>query len=218
MLDESCRTCGGVLISCSMCPECRKITQRICRICGSKTAEQFHDRCLYIESITSRNGMEIDVVILPQFGHKSSAYSNNSKNHALRDSLLVFGIVGFFVLGVATVSYFDLFESQTGEAQTIKPTVLRDGTLGYQNKHFDTVYENCLGAGAAQSIAVTCPNGKGYVYKAVLIMPHELAAKFANGVFSIRGISLSESSDGSVTFEYQNKFYSTSFLETEGKA
>ena len=216
MPDESCRTCGGVLISCSMCPECRKITQRICRICGSKTAEQFHERCLYIESITSRNGMEMDVVISPQFGHKSSVYSNNSKNHTLRDSLLVFGIVGFFVLGVVTVGY-DLFESQTGEAQTIKPTVFSDGTLGYQNKHFDTVYENCLGAGAAPSITVTCPNGKGYVYKAILTMPNDLAAKFANDVFSIRGISLSESSDGSIILEYQNKFYSTSFLETEGK-
>jgi len=162
--------------------------------------------------------MEMDVVILPQFGHKSSAYSNNSKNHALRDSLLVFGIVGFFVLGIASVGYFDLFESQTGEAQTVKPTVLRDGTLGYQNKHFDTVYKNCLGAGAAQYITITCPDGKGHVYKAVLIMPHELADKFANDVFSIRGISLSESSDGSVILEYLNKFYSTSFLETEGKA
>jgi len=197
-----------------MCPECRKITQRICRICGSKTAEQFHDRCLYIESITSRNGMEMEVVISPQFGHKSSVYSNNSKNHTLRDSLLVFGIVGFFVLGIASVGYFDLFESQTGEAQTVKPTVLRDGTLEYLNKHFDTVYKNCLGAGAAQYITITCPDGKGHVYKAVLIMPHELADKFANDVFSIRGISLNESSDGYVILEYLNKFYSTSFLET----
>jgi len=162
--------------------------------------------------------MEMEVVISPQFGHKSSVYSNNSKNHTLRDSLLVFGIVGFFVLGVAIASYSELFENQTGEAQTIKPTVLGDGTLEYLNKHFDTVYENCLGAGAAQSITVTCPNGKGYVYKAILTMPHELAAKFANDAFSIRGISLGESSDGSVILEYQNKFYSTSFLETEGKA
>ena len=196
-----------------MCPECRKITQRICRICGSKTAEQFHDRCLYIESIPSRNGMEMDIVISPQFSHRSSADSNNSKNHTLRDSLLVFGIVGFFVLGVVTVGY-DLFESQTGEAQTIKPTVFSDGTLGYQNKHFDTVYENCLGAVAAPSITVTCPNGKGYVYKAILTMPHELAAKFSKDVFSIRGISLSENSDGSVILKYQNKFYDTGFLET----
>ncbi|MEX0911275.1 MAG: hypothetical protein WDZ43_03995 [Nitrosopumilaceae archaeon] len=217
MPDESCRTCGGVLISCSMCPECRKITQRICRICGSKTAEQFHDRCLYIESIPSRNGMEMEVVISPKFSHRSSADSNNSKNHTLRDSLLVFGIVGFFVLGVVTVSYFDL-SSQTSEAQTIKSTVLSDGILGYQNMHFDTVYENCLGAGTAQSITVTCPNGKGYVYKAVLTMPHELADKFSNDVFSIRGISLSENSDGSVILKYQNKFYGTGFLETYGKA
>lgn len=216
MPDESCRTCGGVLISCSICPECRKVIQRICRSCRSKTMEQFHERCLYIESITSRNGMEMDVVIAPQSSHKAWPY-DNSKTHTLRNSLLVFGIVGFFIFGIATVSYFDLFESQTGAVQIIKLTVLRDKIVGYQNNHFETVYENCLGAGTAQYITVACPDGKGYVYKAVLDMPHELAAKFANDVFSIRGISLSESSDGSVILEYQNKFYSTSFLETEGK-
>ena len=199
-----------------MCPECRKITQRICRICGSKTAEQFHDRCLYIESVPSRNGMEMDIVMSPQSSHRSSAGSNNSKNHTLRDSLLVFGIVGFFILGISTLSYFDLL-SQSGAAQTIKSIVLGDGTLGSRNKHFDIVYENCLGAGAAQSITVTCPDGKGYVYKAVLTMPHELAAKFSKDVFSIRGISLSENSDGSVILKYQNKFYDTGFLETQDK-
>jgi len=201
-----------------MCPECRKITQRICRICGSKTTEQFHDRCLYIESITSRNGMEMEVVISPKFSHRSSADSNDSKNHTLRNSLLVFGIIGFFIFGISAVSYFDLFESQTGAAQANKLNALGDEIVGYQNNHFDMVYENCLGAGTARSITVTCPDGKGYVYKAVLAMPHELAAKFSKDVFSVRGISLSESSDGSVVLKYQNKFYSTNFLEAQGNA
>jgi len=179
--------------------------------------EQFHERCLYMESLTSRNGMEMEVVIAPQASHKSRSY-NNSKTRTLRNSLLVFGIIGFFIFGISTVSYFDLFESQTGGDQTNKLTVLGDEIVGYQNNHFDMVYENCLGAGAAQSIMVTCPDGKGYVYKAVLAMPHELAAKFSKDVFSIRGISLSENSDGSVILKYQNKFYSTGFLETQGNA
>ncbi len=168
-----------------------------------------------MESVTSRNGMEMDVVIAPQASHKARSYNYGK---TLRNSLLVFGIVGFFILGISTVNYFDLFESQGGVVHTNKLTVLGDEILGYQNKHFDAVYENCLGAGTAQSITVTCPDGKGYVYKAVLVMPHELAATFSKDVFSIRGISLSESSDGSVILKYQNKFYGTSFLETQGNA
>src|SRR3989304_3770305 len=99
MPDESCRTCGGVLISCSMCPECRKITQRICRICGSKTAEQFHDRCLYIESTTSRNGLEMEVVISPQPTLSSNPKCQRCNNHPRRISQSVICIVGLFVLG-----------------------------------------------------------------------------------------------------------------------
>ena len=217
MPDESCRTCGGVLISCSICPECRKVTQRICRLCGSKTEQQFHDSCLYIESLTTRNGMEIDIVTPHQPSHKKKAAENKiNRGHIIRDQLLVFGIVGFFVLGFATASYLDLFESSTSEAQTIK-SISTHEPFQYLNNGIDAFYENCLGSGTKKSITVTCPNGKGYVYKAVLVMPHELATKFSNEVFSIRGISLTKNSDSSVILKYQNNFYSTSFLQTERK-
>ena len=61
--DESCRTCGGVLIKCTLCAECRKVISMICAHCGSRTQEQFHDYCLYqVESIqtTSELGIQSD--------------------------------------------------------------------------------------------------------------------------------------------------------------
>jgi len=163
--------------------------------------------------------MEMEIVMPSQSNHKKvvANTNNSSKDYTLRDSLLVFGIVGFFVLGFATASYLDLFESKTSEAQTIKSTVLTNKPLQHLNNPIETAYENCLGAGTGESITITCPNGKGYVYKAVLAIPHELAAEFSNDVFHIRGISLSENSDSSVILKYQNKFYSTRFLETESK-
>ncbi len=52
MPDESCRTCGGILKKCSLCAECRKVTQQICVKCGLKTIEQLHSDCFdSIESI-----------------------------------------------------------------------------------------------------------------------------------------------------------------------
>ena len=52
MPDESCRKCGGMLAKCSLCAECKQLTQQICLKCGSQTHERFHTRCFYhIESI-----------------------------------------------------------------------------------------------------------------------------------------------------------------------
>ena len=52
MPDESCRSCGGILIKCSLCAQCKKLTQYMCQKCGLKTEEQFHHDCFYtIESI-----------------------------------------------------------------------------------------------------------------------------------------------------------------------
>ncbi len=48
MPDESCRNCGGNLINCSLCAECRGVIGMICATCGTRTLEQFHDSCLYL--------------------------------------------------------------------------------------------------------------------------------------------------------------------------
>jgi len=50
--DESCRNCGGTLVSCSLCAECKAVIGMICASCGSKTIEQFHDSCISLGKMT----------------------------------------------------------------------------------------------------------------------------------------------------------------------
>ncbi len=48
MPDESCRTCGGMLLEYAFCGKCRSVIQYICRICGNKTLEQFHESVCFV--------------------------------------------------------------------------------------------------------------------------------------------------------------------------
>ncbi len=73
-------------------------------------------------------------------------------------------------------------------------------------------FENCLAYGSGQSMTITCPTKYGYVYKAILNIPQKLASEFSNQVFSIRGISVVEYSDGSVVLQYNKNLYTTSFF------
>ena len=209
MPDESCRTCGGTLVNCSLCPSCRKMTQRICNICGFKTKEQIHSNCLYVASSPTRNGMKINVII-PLSSKKKEINQKSEKIHPLRNALLVFGIVSFFVLGFATANYFDLFQSQTNESQTMKTIIQQPLQQNHDNLHGS--FDNCLAYGSGQSMTVTCPTEYGYVYKAILDMPQKLASEFSNEVFSIRGLSVVEYSDGSVILQYHKNLYTTSFF------
>lgn len=47
MPDESCRTCGGNLIDCTLCAQCKGVIGMICSRCGERTLEQFHDNCMF---------------------------------------------------------------------------------------------------------------------------------------------------------------------------
>ena len=49
--DESCRRCGGMLLDYSVCAKCRAPTVFICRICGRKTDEQFHESICFREEV-----------------------------------------------------------------------------------------------------------------------------------------------------------------------
>jgi hypothetical protein len=211
MPDESCRICGGSLVNCSLCPGCRKIMQRICNICGSKTPEQVHPDCLYLESSQTRNGMKINVFAPTPSKREEIKQKNSEKSHPLRNALLVFGIVGFFVLGFSTANYFVLFQSQTSGGQIMK-TVIPKQSLQNDNNLPRRSFENCLAYGSGQSMTVTCPTEYGYVYKAILDIPQKLASEFSGEVFSIRGISVIEYSDGSVILQYHKNLYTTSFF------
>jgi hypothetical protein len=43
-------------------------------------------------------------------------------------------------------------------------------------------------------------------------MPQKLASEFSNEVFSIRGLSVVEYSDGSVVLQYHKNLYATGFF------
>ena len=72
MHDKSCRMFGGELISHLICSECRKPTQRICTICDNMIIQEYHQNCLNVESLKSRNGMKIDILA----PHKSKYKTN----------------------------------------------------------------------------------------------------------------------------------------------
>ena len=59
MPDESCRNCGGIVITCSVCYKCNQPTQKVCVKCGILTMQQFHDICFYeIETIQTLSCIE----------------------------------------------------------------------------------------------------------------------------------------------------------------
>ncbi|MCZ6584141.1 MAG: hypothetical protein O6746_04470 [Thaumarchaeota archaeon] len=61
MPDESCRACGGNLINCTLCAQCKKVTSMICKKCGSRTLEQFHGVCMYeVDVIQTKTGIGME--------------------------------------------------------------------------------------------------------------------------------------------------------------
>lgn len=200
MPDESCRSCGGTLNMHSQCSGCRKAVQKICQRCRALTRKQFHDRCEKHAHVTSAQ----TVCVLETATKKHAA-----RPRSLRSIPVIIGIAGFFILGFATAAYIDLFENffpdMRGVEQDGAPSP--EHVTGSQN-----VLENCLAYGSGQSVTVTCPTQYGYMYKAILGMPKDLASKFSDSVFSIRGVSLIENSDATVVLQYQNVNYLTGFF------
>ena len=211
MPDQSCRSCGGELGTYSLCSECRKVTQKICKCCNALTRKQFHTKCVKSERILASK--ENQVFQLVQRAVSKSPTSG-------RSLIMICGVIGFFTLGFATAAYLGLFQN----------AISVPNTDGFQNQPYgakeaqspisvnnmgatsNQSYENCLAYGSGESLTVTCPTQDGYVYKAILEMPIDLANKFSDTVFSVRGISLAENLDGSVTMQYQNSNYKTNFF------
>ena len=66
MPDESCRNCGGNLINCSLCAQCKEVIGMICITCGTRTLEQFHDSCLYmVEDFQKKSDLTQSEEFLP---------------------------------------------------------------------------------------------------------------------------------------------------------
>jgi hypothetical protein len=200
MPDESCRSCGGELVNHRLCSDCRKAIQKKCKFCNNSTFLQSHLYCM--NNLTSNQKLPLVQAIQK---NKPSKTRNNS----LRFSLFTIGIVGFFILGLVTLSYPGITQGIRDEAQATNSDNISVKITDSFPAKYGKLYSNCIAYGSGGSITVTCPTDNGTVYREILIMPQDLKKEFSNSVFSIRGISLMENSDGSVMLQYHLKDFLT---------
>ncbi len=212
MPDESCRACGGELVTHSLCSDCRKVIQKICKSCSSPTRKQFHVQCIKSDYISNSNQV-IQIVHQRVVPRKPVL--------AGRSLAMIFGVIGFFTLGFAASSYLGLLENTAfapfGNALRNQPYNVQADLPSVSMNNGEHIilnqsYENCLAYGSGESLTITCPTQYGYVYKAILDMPKGLKEKFSDSVFSMRGLSMTENPDGSVVLQYQNSYYMTNFF------
>ncbi|HEU5487679.1 MAG TPA: hypothetical protein VFV16_02540 [Candidatus Nitrosotalea sp.] len=197
MPDESCRTCGGELANHAICSDCRKSTQKRCRTCEHVTPLQSHQYCVN-NSIS--NPKQALVQVIPDKPSKT-------RKNSFHFSFLAIGIAGFFILGLAVASYLIVPQGMPDEAQATNSG--NAATIPHSAIVSGTSYANCLAYGSGESITVTCPTDNGSVYTGILKMPQDLKKDFADSVFSIRGVSVMENTDGSVMLQYQLAKYVT---------
>lgn len=200
MPDESCRTCGGGLIHYKSCSDCRKVTQKKCRVCSRTTVLQSHQYCI-MNSTLNQKQLLVQVI-------QKNTVSKTHKN-LLRFSFLGIGIAGFFILGLIANSYFETPQGMPDEAQATNSNNIAIKSSDSFPIPNGKSYDNCLAYGSGESITVTCPSGNGSVYKQILNMPYDLKKEFSDSVFSIRGVIITENSDGSVILQYHLKKYVT---------
>jgi hypothetical protein len=186
------------------CAECRKAIQKICTTCSALTRKQFHDQCNKQEPIPNVQGKDV-----LEISQKKTSLKQTT--HSVHSIAITFGVIGFFILGFTTAAYLDVFQNQFSSAELVKSGTAYVSQMHYAATISDSL-QDCLAYGSGESITVTCPTQYGYVYNAILDMPKDLASKFADSVFSIRGVSLTEHSDGSVVLQYENNNYLTSFF------
>lgn len=148
--------------------------------------------------------------------------SRRDKSH-LSSILVVFGIVlGIIVLGMSGVTYFKSSNNEStiplviisSEISQVSQVVQKTNPADVSHSSIvKPTYSNCLGIANGVDLAVTCPTGYGYVYKAVVEIPFELISQFENKAFSLRGISITEHVD-SISIQYEKRMYETKFLNS----
>ena len=200
MPDESCRSCGGDLNSHRQCSDCKKTTQKICKVCNRTTILQSHRHCVK-NSLLYKN---------TQLAQVSPPMSSKTRNNSFHLSFLAIGVIaGFIILGLVTASYSGITPENQDEAQATDSNNIAVHTIDTFPATSGKSYDNCLAYGSGESITVTCPTDNGTVYKGILNMPKDLKKDFSDSVFSIRGISITENPNGSVTLQYHLKKYVT---------
>lgn len=225
MPDESCRSCGGELVRYSLCAECRKAIQKICKICSLKTHEHLHLRCLHLEPYQIINKRNVSMIMKNYDNPRkaNTSYINPKNKNYLGPALIILGVIGIFI-AVSGMNYFDLFHIQGYDTQVSEPiyasqlqsVIVHDpqpiatqkpGTLSIIDDKKST-YDNCIGFSNGASFTITCPATDGLVYKAIVVIPSELIAKFQNNIFNLRNFSITEHLD-SILIEFEKKTYVT---------
>jgi hypothetical protein len=204
MPDDSCRICGGELISHTLCSDCRKATQKKCRTCTHITLLQSHQYCVKNSPLNQKQSL----VQIIQKEKVPKAHKNS-----LHFLFLAIGVVsGFFILGLIDTSHTGVPQGMPEEAQaTDTNNMMVKVTHNFPTPNGKS-YENCIAYGSGESITVTCPTDNGSVYKGIFNMPQDLKNGFSDSVFSIRGVSITENHDGSVILQYHVKKYVTNYF------
>ena len=217
MPDGSCRTCGGELVKCSLCVECRKVVQKICKICKFTTERELHHECLNLEEYQSRDTKSASVLVTGPRKIHSPESGHNLKNY-LPKLLLIFCIVGIFAVGIIDFAYFyfaqyPIDNEQNSKLNTVAGnfSIISFGPKVLSNNIMGVNYNNCLGSANGSYLLIKCPTPYGFVYQAIVQIPTDLITQFQSNVFSIRDFSVNENAY-SIIINYQNKMYSTSFI------
>ncbi|MDE1727579.1 MAG: hypothetical protein KGI02_01390 [Thaumarchaeota archaeon] len=229
MPDKSCRTCGGDLIKWSACTECKKAIQKICLTCSEKTIAEFHSHHIHLEPYKIDNAQRTVTTIQSYDRYtKSKNPKKNPRNKNYRNILVISGlIVAIMILGMLGMSNPESFSSSrssqiqmiipsehSGVIESIKETPSVD-THRVDTQHPSTnakyTYSNCLGVSDGMHLTVTCPTEYGSAYKAVVDIPSELTSQFENGIFSLRGLAVTEHLD-SISIQYAEKVYEAKFV------
>ncbi|MDE1725333.1 MAG: hypothetical protein KGH76_05500 [Thaumarchaeota archaeon] len=197
MPDESCRMCGGNLVSTKSCNHCRKPLQKKCKSCDTLTHIQYHKHGV-VDAIKDQKPL-----VIPEITTRTKTLQNHFHFY-----LAVVCIVGLGVSGLVGM-YFDESSIMPDAAQATTSNEIKvTSNLPITNTQS---YNNCLAYGSGESITVTCPTNDGTIYKGILNMPNDLSKDFTSSVFSIRGISVTEH-NGTVILQYHMKSYVTNYF------
>ena len=221
-----CRTCGGDLTKWSSCSECRKVTQKICTTCSTKTIEEFHSHHIHLESYQLVNAKN-QVVTVQGYHDSQDSKITKKKSHVKIALVVSCIIVGIIILGIFDTSHPESFSDPkpsqikvtTPENPSVIQKIMQDATQAppAEAQHIITdtkyTYNNCLGVSDGTYLTVTCPTTYGNVYKAVVQIPSELVSQFENNIFNLRGFSVTEHMD-SISIQYAKKMYEAKFVNS----
>ncbi len=219
MPDESCRTCGGELRKYTLCAECKKVLQYICKSCNFTTLET-HPHCLYVEShqtLKERNQRARTAY------YQINAMPVKKYNFdRLPKALLICGAMAILVVALSDVgnlvSIFNQLETQLINSDQSQKHVIAFSSLpaiGILNvgqkinqlsRSEPPKYDNCVGSANGVFLTIKCLATRGTSYISVVEIPDGLVSQFGSKVFSMNKFSVNPGTD-SLTIYYDEKSY-----------